>query len=175
MKTMAGTAGPASTGSAFTESALCDFVADEAALLDDGRFDDWLALFADDGHYWVPLLGARQADPLSHNSIAYEDRLLLQLRVDRMKHPRAHSLQVASRCQHVLQRSRIEQIDAAAGTATLRTPFVYVETRGERQLVLSGRYRHELLRAASGRTRIRLKRVDLLDAEQPLPTLQLFI
>ena len=66
----------------FTESALCDFVAAEAALLDDGRFDEWLALFAEDGRYWVPLLGARQVDPLSHNSIAYEDRLLLQLRIE---------------------------------------------------------------------------------------------
>ena len=46
-------------------------------LLDAGRFDDWLALFADDGRYWVPLQGARR--PIrSHNSLAYEDRLLLR-------------------------------------------------------------------------------------------------
>ena len=51
-----------------------DFVAEEAALLDAGRFDDWLSLFAPDGHYWVPLLGAQQADPVSHNSLAYEAR-----------------------------------------------------------------------------------------------------
>ena len=68
-----------------------DFIAEEAALLDARRFDDWLALFAEDGRYWVPLLGAAQADPFSHNSIAYEDRLLLQLRVDRLKNPRAHT------------------------------------------------------------------------------------
>lgn len=158
----------------FTEPALCDFVAAEAALLDDGRFDDWLALFAEDGRYWVPLLGARQADPLSHNSIAYEDRLLLQLRIERLKNPRAHSQHPPSHCQHVLQRSRVEQIDPGAGTATLRTPFVYVEARGDRQLMLAGRYRHELVRAADG-LRIRCKRVDLLNAEQPLPAVQLFI
>ena len=160
---------------AFTETALCDFVADEAALLDDGRFDEWLALFADDGRYWVPQLGARQVDPLSHQSLAFEDRLLLKLRVERMKNPRAHSLQPPSCCQHVLQRPRVENIDSAGGTAALRTPFIYVETRGERQLTLAGRYRHELARAADGAIRIRLKRVDLLDAEQPLPAIQLFI
>jgi 3-phenylpropionate/cinnamic acid dioxygenase small subunit len=159
----------------FTEAALCDFIAAEAALLDDGRFDDWLALFADDARYWVPLLGARQADPLSHNSLAYEDRLLLTLRVERMKNPRAHSLHPPSRCQHVLQRSRVERIDADAGTAALRTPFIYIESRGERQLMLAGRYRHELVRASGGDIRIHLKRVDLLDAEQPLPAIQLFI
>ncbi|MES1264988.1 MAG: aromatic-ring-hydroxylating dioxygenase subunit beta, partial [Variovorax sp.] len=81
---------------------LCDFVAAEAALLDDGRFDEWLALFAEEGRYWVPLLGARQADPLSHNSLAYEDRLLLQLRIERLKNPRAHSQHPPSHCQHVL-------------------------------------------------------------------------
>ena len=31
------------------------FVYAEAELLDDGRYEDWLALFADDGIYWVPL------------------------------------------------------------------------------------------------------------------------
>ena len=72
------------TDGLFTEDVLSRFVEDEAALLDDGRYDEWLALFASDGHYWVPLLGARQADPHTHNSIAYEDRLLLP-------RPTAHS------------------------------------------------------------------------------------
>lgn len=151
-----------------------DFVAAEAALLDAGRFDDWLALFAEDGHYWVPLQGAAQADPHSHNSIAYEDRLLLQLRIERLKNPRAHSQHPASRCQHVLQRSRIESDDAAGGELVLRTPFLYVEARGEQQLMLAGSYRHLLVRTASGWA-IRQKRVDLLTAGQALPAIQLFI
>jgi hypothetical protein len=44
------------------ERELGDLVAHEAALLDARRFDDWLALFAPDGRYWVPLQGARQAE-----------------------------------------------------------------------------------------------------------------
>ena len=48
---------------ALTRRTQSTFVAREAALLDAGRFDDWLALFADDGRYWVPLQGAAQADP----------------------------------------------------------------------------------------------------------------
>jgi 3-phenylpropionate/cinnamic acid dioxygenase small subunit len=151
-----------------------DFVAAEAALLDAGRFDDWLALFTEDGHYWVPLQGAAQADPYSHNSIAYEDRLLLQLRIERLKNPRAHSQHPASRCQHVLQRSRIESDDAEGGELVLRTPFLYVEARGEQQLMLAGSYRHLLVRTASGWA-IRQKRVDLLNAGQALPAIQLFI
>ena len=106
-----------------------DFIAHEAALLDARRFDDWLALFSDDGHYWVPLLGAAQADPFSHNSLAYEDRLLLQLRVERLKNPRAHSQHPASHSQHVLQPSRIEE--EGADDVRLRTPFLYIEARGD--------------------------------------------
>ena len=94
---------PASVDSVL-ERELADFVAMEAALLDAGRLDEWLALFADDGRYWVPLQGASQVDPVGHNSLAYEDRLLLTLRVERLKNPRAHSQQPRSRCQHVLQR-----------------------------------------------------------------------
>lgn len=149
-----------------------DFIAREAALLDAGRFDDWLALFAEDGHYWVPLQGAAQADPLSHNSIAYEDRLLLQLRIERLKNPRAHSQHPRSHCQHVLQRSVIEK-DDEAGLA-LATPFLYVEARGEEQVLLAGTCRHLLVRHAEGFL-IRQKRIDLLNAGRALPAIQLFI
>ncbi|MDM0018489.1 aromatic-ring-hydroxylating dioxygenase subunit beta [Variovorax saccharolyticus] len=151
-----------------------DFVAAEAALLDAGRFDDWLALFAEDGHYWVPLQGAAQADPVSHNSIAYEDRLLLQLRIERLKNPRAHSQHPASHSQHVLQRSRIEREDDGSGEVLLHTPFLYVESRGEQQLLLAGSYRHRLVRTEAGWA-IQQKRVDLLNAGRALPAIQLFI
>ena len=159
---------------AFDSTTLADFVAGEAALLDAGRFDDWLALFADDGRYWVPLLGAQQADALSHHSIAYEDRLLLQLRIERLKNPRAHSQHPRSHCQHVLQRSIVERLDAAAGRAALRTPFLYVEARGGEQLMLAGTCRHELVRTPDG-VKIQQKRIDLLHAERAWPAIQLFI
>jgi 3-phenylpropionate/cinnamic acid dioxygenase small subunit len=160
-----------------------DFIVEEAALLDAGRFDDWLALFDSAGRYWVPLLGSQQADPLRHNSLAYEDRLLLQLRVDRLKDPRAHSQHPRSSCQHVLQRPVVEVDgtgnDANAGegagnVAVLRTPFIYVESRGEEQLLLAGCYRHELVRRLQSWV-IRLKRVDLLNPSRALPAVQLFI
>ncbi len=159
------------------ERELADVVAAEAALLDAGRFDDWLALFAEDGRYWVPLQGARQADPFSHQSIAYEDRMLLTLRVERLKNPRAHSQHPRSACQHVLQRSVVEPADGtAAGPATysLRTPFIYVEARGDEEVTLSGSYCHVLARVGEA-WKIRQKRVDLLQAERPLPAIQLFI
>jgi 3-phenylpropionate/cinnamic acid dioxygenase small subunit len=55
----------------------------------------------------------------------------------------------------------------------LRTPFLYIESRGERQLTLAGTTEHRLVKV--GRDwRIRLKRVNLLDAGTALPAIQLF-
>jgi 3-phenylpropionate/cinnamic acid dioxygenase small subunit len=156
------------------ESELADLVAHEAALLDAGRFDDWLALFADDGRYWVPLLGAAQADPIGHQSLAYEDKLLLALRIARLQNPRAHSQHPPSRCQHVLQRSIVEPA-AGDGSRRLRTPFVYVEARGDHELMLAGTCRHTFARVDDGGWKIREKRVDLLQPGRPLPALQLFV
>ena len=150
-----------------------ELVAHEARLLDERRHDEWLALFTDDGRYWVPLQGAAQLEDAAHNALADEDRLLLQLRVDRLKSPRAHSQHPPSRCQHVLQASVVTREDTSTGSCELRTPFVYIEARGERQLMLAGTCVHRLVKV--GRDwRIRLKRVDLLDAGAPLPVIQLF-
>lgn len=158
---------------AVTERELFDFVAHEARLIDARRFDEWLALFADNGRYWVPLQGGAQVEGAPHNALADEDRLLLALRVQRLKNPRAHSQHPPSRCQHILQQPQLMQADEAAQRYELHTPFLYVESRGERQLTLAGSVRHRLVRHAE-RLQIELKRVDLLDAGSPLPAIQLF-
>jgi len=156
-----------------SERDLFEFIAHEARLLDERRWDEWLALFAEDGRYWVPLAGAGQADRVTYNSLADEDRLLLALRVERLKNPRAHSQHPPSRCQHVLQPAMVIGGDAQRGEYELRTPFVYFESRGARQTVLAGTYRHRLI-DVEGALRIWQKRVDLLEADTPLPTIELF-
>lgn len=155
------------------ERDLFSFIAHEARLLDERRWDEWLALFTEDGRYWVPLAGAAQRDDGTCNSLADEDRLLLALRVERLKNPRAHSEHPPTRCQHVLQPSALVNSEATTDACELHTPFIYVESRGGRQIVLAGSYRHHLVRVSGG-LRIRLKRVDLLEAGTPLPAIQLF-
>jgi benzoate/toluate 1,2-dioxygenase beta subunit len=55
-----------------SRSRTCERFIDEARLLDD-RFRDWLALFTDDGAYWVP---AERDQPTPHGrvSLFYDDR-----------------------------------------------------------------------------------------------------
>jgi 3-phenylpropionate/cinnamic acid dioxygenase small subunit len=152
---------------------LIDFVTAEARLLNSSRFDDWLALFSVDGHYWVPLQGVHQVDPQNFASIAYEDRLLLSLRVQRLKNPRAFSQHPISRSQHVLQMPQVDLVDHVANVYELYTPFLYVEARGSQQTMLTGAWRHRL-RLVDGHLRIVLKRVDLLNSQAAHVAIQLF-
>ena len=64
----------------------------------------------------------------------------------------------------MLQRSVVEREDATA-KSRCRTPFLYVEARGEEQVLLAGTCRHLLVRTPTGFA-IRQKRVDLLNAGQ---------
>ena len=66
------------------------FLLHEARLLDEARFDEWLALFTPEASYWVPSEPA-QVDPLETVSLIYDDRQLLETRVRRLGKP-AHLL-----------------------------------------------------------------------------------
>jgi hypothetical protein len=89
-------------------------------------------------------------------SMSYEqktDELLLKVRIERLKSPRSFSQHQPSFCQHVLQQPVLESTDADAGGWVTRTPFVYVESQGDTQLLLAGVSR--LHREQDGRLRMR--------------------
>jgi 3-phenylpropionate/cinnamic acid dioxygenase small subunit len=109
-------------------------------------------------------------DPLNHTSLAYEDRLLLRLRIARLREG-PFSQHPLSRSQHVLQMPEIEAM--RDGLHVTRTAFLYVEVRGDEQQVHAGTAFHHLRDTPEG-LRIVLKRVNLLGCEQALPSLQLF-
>jgi len=158
---------------AVIERAWLDLVAPEASLLDAGRLDERLALFAEDGRRSVPLQGAAPVVDGGRNSLTDEDLLLLAPRIEQPKNPRAHSPWPPSRCQHVLQQRTLVHAGDDAGRYEMNTPFVYIETRGEQHAVLGGSLRHSLVRGADG-TRIELKRIELLNAGAALPAIRLF-
>ena len=146
------------------------FIYQEARLLDEKRFDEWYELFAEDAYYWVPLVPG-QADPLLHNSLAYEDKLLLKLRIERLKLPTAYAQKPASRCHHLMQAPEIEK---AFGGFLVRTPFIYTETRGDESQRYAATAWHTLVESRDG-LRIRLKKVEILNADAALPSIQLFL
>ncbi|MFO0987193.1 MAG: aromatic-ring-hydroxylating dioxygenase subunit beta [Alphaproteobacteria bacterium] len=142
------------------------FLIAEARLLDAGRFDEWLALFAEDGFYWVPAAPG-QSDPLNHLSILYEDKSVLGMRVRRLGHPRVYSAQPAPRTAHL-----VGNVTAAPGAGPgvdceVRSTVMMAEYRpgqaADRRL-WAGQQTHKLRRTPEG-WRIVLKRVDLIDCD----------
>jgi 3-phenylpropionate/cinnamic acid dioxygenase small subunit len=153
-----------------TEAEIARFIYREARLLDEKRWDAWYELFTEDGHYWVPLT-RNQPDAEFHTSLAYEDKLLLRLRIERLRR-RPPSQHPESWSQHVLQAPEIEQEDGE-GWVT-RTAFHYAEARGDAMQMLTGVALHHLVRQDDA-LRIRLKRVELLNCDAALLSIQLFL
>jgi 3-phenylpropionate/cinnamic acid dioxygenase small subunit len=156
-----------------TRQDLIDFVVLEARLLDAKRYEEWNALFTDDAIYWVPLV-PDQEDGINHTSHLYEDKLLRDLRIERLKSPRAFSQQPPSRCHHLLQTPPVEAFDAGANRFVVRSEFHYTEAQGDSMQFLVGTCLHELT-VQDGRLRMTLKRVNLLNCDAALPAVQLFI
>jgi 3-phenylpropionate/cinnamic acid dioxygenase small subunit len=155
------------------ERELVELVYREARLLDERRYDEWLALLTADVRYWVPL-AASANEPAAGQSIADEDRLLLEIRIRRLASPKAYSMHPPPASRHVLQAPAVEALEPAANRYATQTPFVYVEARGDEQVTLAGAVRHEM-RVEDGALRIALKRVDLVNAGAALPTIYLFL
>ena|SRR5580765_1459861 len=131
------------------------FLYHEARLLDEQRFEEWLALFADDATYWVPLEQG-QKDPQQTSSLIYDDRTLLELRVMQMRHPRAHARAPLPRTVHQVS-------NVVARDLVVSSNLTVVEFRNEKQRLWAGLVEHRLVRNADG-FRIARKRIDLVNS-----------
>ena len=136
----------------------------EARLLDDGKFDDLLALFTPEAWYWVPSEPG-QVDPVQTVSLIYDDRRLLETRVRRLASPRMYSQEPRSRTSRMIGNVSIEESGKHACTA--RSKFVMIEYRREQQRLFGGTALHRLVQA-EGRIMIAWKRVDLVNCDAPL-------
>ena len=152
-----------------TRDQVIDFIYDEARMLDEGRYDDWLALWLPDGHYWMPL-DYQQTDPVNMTSLMYEDMFMLKLRVERLNGARTFSQKPKSRCHHVIQRPFVDVLEAEASQTT--TFMHYVETRLDEQQLLALTVKHDL-QVVEGALRIAGKRVDILNCDAAFGNIQL--
>lgn len=156
-----------------THEVLRAFVAHEARCLDERRYDEWNALFAPGGWYWLPA-SSTHTDPLAQASHLYDDETLRRVKLARLQSPLAHSQQGGMQCHHLLQASEVLRHDATNNRFELRTPFIYSELRAGRTATLPGVAWHHLL-VHEGALRIALKRVDLLHAGEPLPAVEAYV
>ena len=143
------------------------FLYREARLLDDHRFEDWLALFADDGLYWIPAQPG-QTDRFGAASIVHEDRTVLRMRVRRLSHPRAWSLTPQPRSSHLLGNIDVAPADGGE-IETVASLQVAIYRDGDRTRY-DGRQTVRL-RPNGGDFAIALKRIDLIDCDGTLGVL----
>jgi benzoate/toluate 1,2-dioxygenase beta subunit len=140
------------------------FLMHEARLLDEAKFDDWLALFTADGWYWVPSEPG-QDNPHDTVSLIYDDRRLLETRIRRLASPRMYSQEPRSRTSRLVANITIEHAEGAA--ATVRSKFLMIEYRRDSQRLFAGTAWHRLVQP-DGAIRIAWKRVDLVNCDAPL-------
>ena len=132
----------------------------EARLLDERRYAEWLALFEDDGVYWVPGQAA-QASPRDGLSIVYEPRALLAMRIERLVSGLPHVQSPPSRTVH-----HVSGIEVEADGLTAHSALVMAEWRAGDARWFAARVEHRLRRSAHGLGIVR-KRVDIIDSEAP--------
>ena len=139
------------------------FIIDEAALLDERRFEDWRELFAEDGHYWVPLR-PDQASPDGESSLFYDDRKIMATRLERLRHPNIHSQTPPHRTCRVIGNVVVRHVDHERGEVHATSNLIMTDYRLHVQRVFSGRVSHHLRRAGE-HVRIVLKKVELINCD----------
>lgn len=113
----------------------------EADLMDEHRYDEWLALWTDDALYWVPT-GSDELDPKREISLIYDDRIRLQVRIGRLKSGFAHAQEPKSRMRRVISNIVIGESDNDG--IIVASNFLLVELRRGKQDLFAGRSIHRL-------------------------------
>ena len=128
----------------------------EARLLDEGRFEEWLALFSPQCVYWVP--GTPGAgDPRREVTVAFDDRRRLEDRIYRLRTGSAWSQAPASRTVRLV--SNVEVFD----NMMVRSNFLLSEWRQGETRLWSGWCGYRLKD-----WKIEVKQVNLIDCDQNL-------
>ncbi|MEN2742515.1 aromatic-ring-hydroxylating dioxygenase subunit beta [Microbacterium sp. X-17] len=138
--------------SAEQQHQITQFYYHEARLLDEWRWSQWLALFAEDVRYWMPLrrnrLRTRSFDfeiptkaGVSHMD---ENHHELAMRVKQLESSTHWSEQPPSRTRHVVSNLWVENIED--GELTVRSYFIVYRNRSEIDVDIWAGQRQDVLR-----------------------------
>jgi len=137
----------------------------EARLLDQLRYDGWLAMYSSECVYWVPST-PQAGDPRREIAITFDDRRRLEDRVYRLRTGFAWSQAPASRTVRLI--TNVEVFAAASDNARmLRSNFLISEFWGDETRLLAGWAGHHVVRSEDG-WKIQAKQVNLIDCDQSI-------
>jgi 3-phenylpropionate/cinnamic acid dioxygenase small subunit len=137
----------------------------EARLLDQLRFDEWLAMYAPECIYWVP--GTPEGgDPRREIAICFDDRRRMEDRIYRLRTGYAWSQAPKSRTVRMI--SNVEVFDTdRSGVRMVRSNFLISEFRVDGIRFLSGWCGHRFVQSDE-RWQIQVRQVNLIDCDQNL-------
>jgi 3-phenylpropionate/cinnamic acid dioxygenase small subunit len=147
------------------------FIYHEARLADEHAYDEWEALWADDGVYWVPV-GSDDADPETQMSVIYDNRSRIATRIKQFNTGKRHSATPPPRVRRVV--SNVELLEDG-DPLRVGANFVVYESRERGITLWAGRTEYHLTRADDGTLRMARKDVFLVNNDRPLDTLSFLI
>jgi 3-phenylpropionate/cinnamic acid dioxygenase small subunit len=147
------------------------FLYHEAQLMDEHRFDEWLALWSEAALYWVPS-NRDELDPKREVSLVYDDWVRLQLRISRLKSGFAHAQEPKSRLRRLISNIVVEE--AERGEIVAYSNFLLAELRRGKQDLFVGRTIHRL-RPHNGSFKLVSKKVLLVNNDEPIDNLTFLI
>jgi len=135
------------------------FYYDEAAMLDAHRYEEWLALFADDAHYFMPIRRTRMHRELDQEftkpgEMAFFDdtKTLLAGRITKLASGRSWAEDPPSRTRHLITNIRILKDDGR--TLEVESNFHLYRTRLNSEESSWIGSRRDMLRRVEGSFRI---------------------
>lgn len=142
---------PELTADADIHRRIEQFLYREGRLLDNERWDEWLALMAPDIHYWMPSMeNRRRADKKGafqpDSGAFFNDNLLdLTRRITRFKQPSAWAEDPPTRHVHMVSGIEVYQ-SSETGEYTVHSTFVNYRSRVEKDNDLLVGRREDLIR-----------------------------
>jgi p-cumate 2,3-dioxygenase subunit beta len=133
---------------AFAVGEIEQFLYAEAALLDEWRLEEWLALMAPDARYLVPSLDARDSDDRDTLFLIADDRRTLASRVRQLLSGTAWAENPRSRTRRLITSVRLLEADDREARVTAN--FAVWRFQHEQTDVYVGRYLNLLVRGAAG-------------------------
>ncbi|MCH7589222.1 MAG: aromatic-ring-hydroxylating dioxygenase subunit beta [Chloroflexi bacterium] len=143
----------------------------EARLLDEARYDDWLELYTQEAVYWVPA-GTKpleEIDPEWEVSLIYDDWDLMNKRVARLNSPYAYAQKPASRTQRILSNIVID-FSEGKDKCVVSSSYCCYELRAHKMTTFIGRCEHTLVREDKD-WKITKKVVDLITRDEVVDSL----
>jgi 3-phenylpropionate/cinnamic acid dioxygenase small subunit len=148
-----------------------DLLYREARLLDDRRYQEWLAMFDENASYWIPSNG-EGIDPNREISLVFDDKHRLTDRVGRLESGLAHAQNPPSKTKRLVSNVQIE--NASENAATVSSGFILYELRRGKERIFAGRYEHRL-RLLDGTWKIASKKVVLMNNDEVIDNLTFIV